>query len=90
MRNRLYPGHKNLNINHQVVPTSNLTDEVLSQLWDNINLTDLEDEVISCLKIIDPKIEGIALVGDLNGKNCKENPSVSPSYGTKGSRKEFP
>lgn len=89
MRNRLSPGYKNLNINHQVVPTSNLTDEILSQLWDNINLTDLEDEVISCLKIIDPKIEGIALVGDLNGKITRKSKRI-PIIRYKGIKERIP
>ncbi len=56
---------KKFNINHQVVPTRNIRDDKFSLLWDNINLTDLETEVVSCLKIIDSNIEGVAFVGDL-------------------------
>ncbi len=74
-----YSGHKEINFNHQVVPTRNLSDEKLSMLWDNINLTDLEKEVLSCLKIVDPNIEGIALVGSLtkmSNRNSKRIPII--------------
>ena len=63
-KNRVYPGTKKSNINYQVVPTHNINGDSISKLWDNINLTDLEDKVISCLNIIDSNILGIALVGD--------------------------
>lgn len=89
MRNRLYQGIRNVNINHQVVPTTNLSTDVLSQLWDKINLTDLEDEVISCLKIIDPGIEGIALVGDANGKLGRRSRRI-PIIRYKGAKERIP
>lgn len=46
------------------VPTNNLDESSVSSLWDNINLTNLQDEVIRCLKLINPDVWGIALVGD--------------------------
>ncbi len=64
-RRRAYSGQKDFNANHQAVPTRNISDYKLSSLWDNINLTDLENEVVTCLKIIDPNISGVALVGDM-------------------------
>lgn len=32
-------------------------------LWDRINLTEMEDEIVKCLQLIDPKIKKIAMVG---------------------------
>lgn len=78
-RRRIYSGPKDFNINHQVVPTRNISDDKLSVLWDNINLTDLENEVVSCLKIIDSNIEGVALVGDVSerfGRKSKRIPII--------------
>lgn len=78
-KRRIYSGPKDFNITHQVVPTRNISDEKLSILWDNINLTDLENEVVSCLKIIDSNIEGVALVGDVSerfGRTTKRIPII--------------
>ncbi len=65
-----------MTINHQLVPIRNINDDKLSVLWDNINLTDLESEVVSCLKIIDSNIEGVALVGDVSGGKSKRIPII--------------
>jgi predicted ATP-dependent endonuclease of OLD family len=48
--------------NVEVVPTKNMTDERLATLWDQINLTGLDEEAISGLKLLDPTITGIAFV----------------------------
>lgn len=50
------------NYNVEVVPTKNMTDERLATLWDQINLTGLDEEVILGLKLLDSTITGIAFV----------------------------
>ena len=52
----------------QIVPTRNLEELKVALLWDRVNLTDLESEVISCLKIVESGIQGIALVGDTSSR----------------------
>ena len=74
--NRAYKNHSALTLNYQIVKTQHISDEKLSELWDNINLTDLEDEILSCLKIINTNISGIALVSDVSGKSNKRIPIV--------------
>lgn len=56
---------KESSYNFQMVPTCNVRENKLASLWDNINLTELEEEVIKCLQLIDDRIDGIALVGDI-------------------------
>jgi len=46
----------------QFVTTEFADNHKVSALWDAINLTDLDVEVIEGLKIIDPRIEGVAFV----------------------------
>lgn len=46
----------------QVVPTDTMTEEKLAALWDAINLTGLDEEVIAGLQLIEPNIVGIAFV----------------------------
>jgi len=48
----------------QIVPTGSVNENLLAQLWDNINLTDLQEEVVSCLQLIDSTIKDVAFVGD--------------------------
>ncbi|MFZ4664199.1 MAG: AAA family ATPase [Caldilineaceae bacterium] len=48
----------------QVVPTQNMTQEKLAALWDAINLTGLDEEVIAGLQRLERTIVGIAFVGD--------------------------
>ncbi|AVQ89001.1 hypothetical protein C7R88_16990 (plasmid) [Plesiomonas shigelloides] len=44
------------------VPSGNINPETLSELWDRISLTDLEEHVVSGLQIIEPRITGITFV----------------------------
>lgn len=44
------------------VPSGNINPETLSELWDRISLTDLEEHVVSGLQIIEPRIIGITFV----------------------------
>lgn len=57
-------------INIQTVPTKHLDDEMVSALWDNINIhPNLRKEVFSGLKLIDEKILEVVLVGREKGVN---------------------
>ena len=44
------------------VPSGNIDPATLSELWDRISLTDLEEHVVSGLQIIEPRITGITFV----------------------------
>lgn len=48
----------------QVVPTGDIASSRIASLWDTTSLTDLENDVISCMKLIDSRIERIAFVED--------------------------
>lgn len=47
----------------QIVPPQGIDNGIIEKLWDNINITDLEDEVIRCLQLIDANVRKIAFVG---------------------------
>ena len=61
-RRRIFNVENSENI--QVVSAQGLTEENVLLLWDKINLTNLEEEVINCLKIIDNDIVRLALVNN--------------------------
>jgi predicted ATP-dependent endonuclease of OLD family len=44
------------------VPTRNMTEEKLAALWDQINLTGLDEDVVSGLQLLEPSITGVAFV----------------------------
>ena len=46
----------------QIVPTENMPNRKLAALWDLTSLTDLEQEVISALRLIDDRVTGVAFV----------------------------
>jgi predicted ATPase len=50
----------------QVVPTENISNRKLAALWDLTGLTELESEVINSLKLIEPKVSGVAFVDDIS------------------------
>jgi len=53
-----------IEMNVQVVPTKHINDEKLGSLWDNINIhPHLRKEVFEGLKLIDPQIEEVVLIG---------------------------
>ena len=62
-RRRFLPPSFEPKYNLQIVPTDSLRSHKLTMLWDNINLTDLEKEVITGLKLIDDAVTGVAFVG---------------------------
>jgi len=74
--NRSYKNADASTINYQIVKTQNISHEKLSELWDNINLTDLEAEIISCLKIVDTNISGVALVSDASSRLDNSNKRI--------------
>ena len=47
----------------QFVPTENIGDFQLSNLWDNIELTNLQKEIVKGLQLIDSRVVDIAMVG---------------------------
>jgi hypothetical protein len=63
-RNRFFSYSIETKENIQVVPAGGMSESRISLLWDNINLTDLEDEVVDCLKLINGYVKGVALVGN--------------------------
>ncbi len=50
----------------QYASSFNCNNQTISKLWDNINLTDLEDIVIDCLGLIEPSIAGLAFMGNIS------------------------
>jgi hypothetical protein len=62
-RNRFLSYSLEIKENIQIVPAGGMSESRISLLWDNINLTDLEDEVIDCLRLINGYVKGVALVG---------------------------
>ena len=48
----------------QTIPTTPLSSTSVTALWDRINLTDLESDVILGLQMIEPRVKGVALVGE--------------------------
>ena len=54
-------------VNCQSVRSSGLSNEEINVLWDQISLTEKEDDVLKALRIIAPQVERVSLVGDPNG-----------------------
>ncbi|MEA5621334.1 AAA family ATPase [Cronbergia sp. UHCC 0137] len=57
----------------QFVSTENIPNRKLAALWDLTSLTSLESEVISALKLIEPKISGVAFVEDISKGRSSDN-----------------
>ena len=57
----------------QFVSTENMPNRKLAALWDLTSLTSLESEVISALKLIEPKISGVAFVEDISKGRSSDN-----------------
>lgn len=58
----------------QVVPTRNMTEEKVASLWDAIALTGIDDEVVTGLKLLEPRIEGVAIVGPVSERRSDRIP----------------
>lgn len=61
------------NFTWQLVSTDNMPNRKLAALWDLTSLTDLEDAVISALKLVDNRVSGVAFVGDISQGRSGEN-----------------
>ncbi|MEH1935468.1 MAG: AAA family ATPase [Nostoc sp.] len=57
----------------QFVSTENMPNRKLAALWDLTSLTNLESEVISALKLIEPKVSGVAFVEDISKERGGNN-----------------
>lgn len=75
-RNRVLSYPLEIKENIQIVPTGGMGESRVSSLWDNISLTDLQDEITTCLKLIDPNIKGLALVGSEQVRSKSRMPIV--------------
>ncbi len=64
-------GNRLLTTNVQAVSSQGLSAEAEPLLWDRINITELEDEVVKCLQLIDPNIKKVAMVGRKFGGNYR-------------------
>jgi len=75
-RNRLLSYAFETKENIQIVPAGGMSESRVSLLWDNINLTDLQDEVTTCLKLINCNIKGFALVGSEQARSKYRIPII--------------
>jgi AAA15 family ATPase/GTPase len=57
----------------QFVPTENMPNRKLAALWDLTILTNLESEIIDALKLIEPKVSGVAFVEDISKGRSSDN-----------------
>ena len=58
---QIYPNKLPSTHKYQFVPSKGITFEKIVDLWDTIDLTSLQDDVIHALQIIDPNVRGIGL-----------------------------
>jgi len=49
-------------VRYVFVPANGLDAEVVGAFWDNITLTNLQQQVINALKIVEPRVEGLNLI----------------------------
>lgn len=75
-RNRFLSYPLEIRENIQIVPTGGMSEFRVSSLWDNISLTDLQEEITTCLKLIDLNIKGLALVGSEQVRSKSRMPIV--------------
>lgn len=57
----------------QIVATENMHNRKLAALWDLTSLTNLEDDVIAALRLIDNRVSGVAFVEDIGQGRPGEN-----------------
>ena len=63
----------------QVLPTRNIAEDRIANLWDQINLSGLEEEVIQGLKLLEPSIIGVAFVETSTSRFRPRTPIVKLS-----------
>jgi predicted ATPase len=75
----------------QMVPTESMPSRKIAALWDLTSLTELEHDVISALRIIEPRVEGIAFVEDVNSRSRGRVPEERvPLVKLAGSKEPLP
>jgi hypothetical protein len=57
----------------QVVHTQNMSNKQVAALWDLTSLTELESAVIDALKLIEPRVTGVAFVEDTTSLNRSDD-----------------
>jgi hypothetical protein len=72
----------------QVVHTQNMSNRQVAALWDLTSLTELESAVIDALKLIEPKVTGVAFVEDFN--NGSSHDTRIPLVKIDGSKEPLP
>ncbi len=70
-----------------VVGTGGLSFSQAAFLWDQVSLTPQQDKVLDCLRLVEPGIEGLALVGD--SARMAESDRI-PVISLRGRRGRFP
>lgn len=77
----------------QRISSQNITGINISKLWDNINLTELEEEVVKALQIVEPRIIGVGMVGSESSGHIIQIRKVAqmvPIVRLEGSSERFP
>jgi hypothetical protein len=63
----------------QTVPAQGMGFAAVAALWDQMHLTDLENEVVAGLRLIQPRISGVAFLGEVHsvgGRNVSQRVPV--------------
>jgi hypothetical protein len=81
---RLYSPTTEPTVPISVVTTSGVDDLEVGRLFDQVSLTRAEDLVLECLRLIEPRIDGIAMVGG------PETRRRIPIVGIEGVNERFP
>ena len=74
---------------NQVVPTENMANSRLAALWDLTSLTDEESEVVAALRLIEPRVSGVAFVEDVNSRRSSRDNRI-PLVKLQGYREPLP
>ncbi|WP_437214969.1 AAA family ATPase [Pectobacterium sp. LFLA-215] len=77
-------------ISIQYVPTSGLSNVKASTLWDSISLTDLENEVVSGLKLIETNVVGVTFVAESEDTNFRNRDGRIPLVKIEGTEEPIP
>ena len=70
-----------------VVGTHGLSNEEAAYLWDQVSLTPQQERVLQCLRLIEPAIEGLTLVGEPRSYSDRHR---IPVISLRGRRGRFP
>ncbi len=70
-----------------IVGTSGIEPDEVAYLWDKVSLTPQQDEILECLKLIEPEIEAVTLIGDSSSRGARQR---VPVVRIKGNKERFP